>query len=240
MFESKSPVRVATKLENVQVVDLTEQKITPKSKYSSTTGATGSSTGTTGATGSSTGTTGATGSSTGTTGATGSSTGSTGNYADNDDDVVDEIKEEILSTKIILPTGPTGGALATGSATGSNTGNTGSATGATAMNMLAIERSKLWSAIQKKQAVRKRLQATLSKLKQIIQKRLVKVHEAVANATLNMKEAIQVEREASNAMNIAVERLRVYKERKDFVDVVESGLLQVVVVVQLLLKIQVL
>ena len=124
--------------------------------------------------------------------------GSSSNYADDEDNVVDEMKEEILSTKIILPTGPTGGALATGGATGSvNTGSSGSATGATAINILVKERTKLWSAIQKKQAVRKKLQKRLFELKQIMQKRLVQVHEAVTNATLNMKEATQVEREAS-------------------------------------------
>jgi hypothetical protein len=115
----------------------------------------------------------------------------TGNDADYDDNEVSEIKEEILSTKIILPTGPTGGILATGGATGAvNTGSTGSATGATAINMLSKERSKLWSAIEKKLAVRKRLQAMVSKFKQIIQNRLLKAHAAVANATLNMKEVI--------------------------------------------------
>merc|ERR1711871_198285 len=87
-------------------------------------------------------------------------------------------------------------------------------------------RLKLWDAIKQKQDARKKLRKTLAQFKALGQEKLVNAHSAMANATVDLKEAVQVEEEASNAINEAMERLRVYNERKNFVDVIESGLVQ--------------
>jgi hypothetical protein len=223
MFDLDTPVKVTSKIEKIDILNIAPIGMTGATGGG---GATGSSTGTTGSTGSSTGTTGATGSNTGaaTGSMTGTSTASSGATGLIIDGITgpnnDMVEEEVLSTEIIA-TGPTGSG--TGNAGSSQTG---SATGATAINMLKSEREKVLSAIKSKQSARKKLCATLSKFKALIQKRLQRAHESMSNANVDMKEAIQAEEEARNAINTAIEKLHVYNERKNFVDVIESGLVE--------------
>merc|ERR1711871_508526 len=88
------------------------------------------------------------------------------------------------------------------------------------------QRSKIWASIAMKEKVRSTLRKTLSKFKIVIQDRLNQAHQAMANASIEMKEAIQVEEETANAIHLAIERLRVYNDRKNFVDTIGSGLVQ--------------
>ena len=235
MLSSDAPVKVHATLETVDFVNIAK----PVVGHTGATGADVDGSASGGATGFSTGATGsASGGATGsTTGSTGFSTGASGSGAIGQDleatGPTEDVSEEIVSTTV-LTTGPLGsktGATGWSSATGatgwsSPTGATGSPTGATAMNMLKEQRSKVWASIAMKEKVRSTLRKTLSKFKIVIQDRLNQAHQAMANASTEMNEAIQVEEETANAIHLAIERLRMYNERKKFVDTLESGLVQ--------------
>ena len=235
MLSSDAPVKVHATLETVDFVNIAK----PVVGHTGATGADVDGSASGGATGFSTGATGsASGGATGsTTGSTGFSTGASGSGAIGQDleatGPTEDVSEEIVSTTV-LTTGPLGsktGATGWSSATGatgwsSPTGATGSPTGATAINMLKEQRSKIWASIAMKEKVRSTLRKTLSKFKIVIQDRLNQAHQAMANASTEMNEAIQVEEETANAIHLAIERLRMYNERKKFVDTLESGLVQ--------------